>query len=46
MLTVFNSLERTVKHISALLESTGWRLTRVKRDGSSNFLQPVEAVPI
>lgn len=46
MLTVFNSLERTVKHISALLESTGWRLTRIRRDGSSNFLQPVEAVPI
>lgn len=46
MLLLFNSLERTVKHLSALLESTGWRLTRVRRDGANNFLQPVEAVPI
>jgi hypothetical protein len=46
MLLLFNSLERTVKHLSGLLESTGWRLTKVRRDGANNFLQPVEAVPI
>jgi hypothetical protein len=47
MLMFFNSQERTVMHLEQLLKSSGWRLAKVHpSDGTSNFLQPVEAVPI
>ncbi|KAH9484885.1 4-O-methyltransferase 1 [Psilocybe cubensis] len=47
MLVLFNSQERTVKHLAELLDGTGWRLTKVVRDqAAGSFLQPVEAVPI
>ncbi|KAF8992582.1 S-adenosyl-L-methionine-dependent methyltransferase, partial [Cyathus striatus] len=47
MMLMFNSQERTVTELETLLQSTGWELSKVQRsDGSSNFLQPVEAVPL
>jgi hypothetical protein len=46
MLLGFNALERTVNHLEELLRSTGWCLTKVVRDASNGFLQPVVAVPI
>ena len=46
MLNLFNAQERTVKHLTELLQGTGWRLTQVIRNMSDGFLQPVHAVPI
>ncbi|KAH9484887.1 4-O-methyltransferase 1 [Psilocybe cubensis] len=47
MLIVTNAQERTVKHLGELLQSTGWRMTKIVRDHETgSFMQPVEAVPM
>ncbi|KAF5312796.1 hypothetical protein D9619_003671 [Psilocybe cf. subviscida] len=46
MLVLFNSQERTVKHLEGLLQKTGWRMTKVVRDSARGVFHPVEAVPI
>ncbi|KDR83075.1 hypothetical protein GALMADRAFT_263497 [Galerina marginata CBS 339.88] len=48
MFLLFNSQERTIRHIDDLLRRTGWQMTVVRRqEGSdSTFLQSMEAAPI
>ncbi|KAG6811474.1 hypothetical protein H0H92_007246 [Tricholoma furcatifolium] len=47
MFLLFNSQERTIRHIDELLRSTGWRVRKVYRqDGDSTFLQSIEAIPV
>ncbi|KAJ8502546.1 hypothetical protein ONZ45_g11654 [Pleurotus djamor] len=48
MFLLFNSQERTIKHMVELLRSTGWEVVKVHRQsgGDSTFLQGIEAVPI
>lgn len=46
MMMMFNAQERTVKHLSALLKRTGWKLTEIKRPENANqFMQSALAVP-
>ncbi|KZO93897.1 S-adenosyl-L-methionine-dependent methyltransferase [Calocera viscosa TUFC12733] len=45
MMILHNSQERTLTHLSTLLESTGWRMVRVYPD-QTNLMSQVEAVPI
>ncbi|KAG6888552.1 hypothetical protein C0995_007424 [Termitomyces sp. Mi166 len=47
MFFVFNSQNRTIRHINELLLSTGWKVKQVYRqDGDSTSLQLVEAIPV
>ncbi|KAG6817102.1 hypothetical protein H0H87_012623 [Tephrocybe sp. NHM501043] len=47
MFLLFNSQERTIRHINELLLGTGWKVTKVYRqDGDSTYLQSIEAVPV
>ncbi|KAG5720988.1 Sterigmatocystin 8-O-methyltransferase [Termitomyces sp. T112] len=47
MFFLFNSQERTIRHLDQLLLSTGWRVKKVYRqDGDSTFLQSIEAIPV
>ncbi|KAJ8469560.1 hypothetical protein ONZ45_g16849 [Pleurotus djamor] len=48
MFLLFNSQERTIKHMVELLRSTGWEVVKVHRQtgGDSTFLQGIEAIPI
>ncbi|KAG5338262.1 hypothetical protein C0989_007825 [Termitomyces sp. Mn162] len=47
MFFLFNSQERTSRHLDQLLLSTGWRVKKVYRqDGDSTFLQSIEAIPV
>lgn len=47
MLIWLNSQERTIGHLSKLLESNGWRIVAAHRDDPpSNFYEPVVAAPI
>jgi len=46
MMTSFNAQERTVKHVKALLDRTGWKLTKIIRTGKAGLLQPSIAIPV
>lgn len=46
MLLVFNAQERTLLHLGKLLKKTGWKISKVGRDGVDGFLLPVAAVPV
>lgn len=47
MFLLFNSQERTIRHIDWLLRRAGWQVLAVHRQpGDSTFLQPMVAVPI
>jgi len=46
MLTLFNSQERTVKHMRDLLEKAGWRLVEIRRAETAGWILPSIAVPI
>lgn len=47
MFLLFNSQERTIRHIEDLLRGCGWKVVKVNRHdgGDSTFLQAIEAVP-
>jgi len=41
-----NAQERTLMHLTSLLQDNGWRVTRVYQDAFSNAITQTEAVPI
>jgi len=46
MMSNFNAQERTVKHMKALLDRTGWQLVKITRTDGAGWLQPSIAIPV